>query len=166
MISATLNEATPLTVLAADGRSDLYARVQLYAANGALVQTLPLTHVANGLYSALWTPQVEGFFTAITQLYYDSSYTIAANYERAGDLIEVSTTKTNILRLMGLHHDNSVLDQQIYDGNGNMIQARLRCYDTREHALAATSVGVRFVYTIAATYANGNMTKYMVTREQ
>jgi hypothetical protein len=166
MISATLYEATPLTILAADGRNDLYGRVQLYNANGTLIQVIPVAHVADGLYSVLWTPQSEGYYTVISQFFYDPNYTVPANYERTGELIEVSTTKTNILRIMGLHHENSVLDQQQYDADGNMLQARLRCYDTKANATLGGNTGIRFIYTISASYTNGALTRYMVTREQ
>lgn len=166
MISATLHEATPLTILAADGRSDLFGRVQLYQADGTLLQSMPLSHVADGLYSVLWTPQTEGYFTAVSQFFYDPGFAVPANYERTGELIEVSTTKTNILRIMGLHHENSVLDQQIYDADGNLLQARLRCYDSKANAVLGGNNGIRFIYTIAASYTNGALTRYAVTREQ
>jgi hypothetical protein len=165
LIAATLNEAVPLQILAGDGRADLHGEVRLYNPAGALVATVPLTHLQEGLYGATWTPGSEGFFSAVYQFYMDPSLTIDAGYSKGGELIEVSQTKTNILRLLGLVHENSVVDQQQYDPDGNLIQARIRCYRDRASAEAAGSSGLQFLYEVFASYTNGLLDSYRIVRE-
>ena len=73
--------------------------------------------------------------------------------------IEVTSDKTNIARMLGLHHENSVLDQQTYSNRGRLLSARLRAYNSRTHADAALAVtpddyttGLLFTWSINATY--------------
>ena len=165
MIQATLNEAMPLQMLATDGREDLYGLVRIYNEAGALVTSIPLLHVAEGLYSASWTPTVEGWFTAVTELFFDSSYTVDAGYEKAGEQIEVTQTKTNILRMLGLVYDNSIVDQQVFDADENLLSARIRAYDSKANALLAGLTGLRFQYKVEAEYTGGKLSKYQIVRD-
>jgi hypothetical protein len=165
MIQATLNQAVPLQVLAADGRTDLYAQIRVYTAGGLPLATLNCTHVAEGLYSVSWTPSVEGFYTMVAQLYFDAGHTIDAGYERQGDQIDVNSVRTNILRLLGLQHDNAVIDSQIYDVNGNLTSCRVRIYDTKPNALAATLTGLQFQYSVTASYSGGQLSNYTMVRD-
>lgn len=165
MIQATLNEATLLQMLATDGRTDLYGRVRVYNAAGVMVADLELSHVAEGLYSVTWTPNVEGWFSAVAELFFDSGFLVDAGYEKTGEQIEVTQNKTNILRILGLVHENSVVDQQIYDADENLLSARIRSYDTRANALAATGVGLRFQYMVQAEYSGGKLSKYQIVRD-
>lgn len=165
MIQATLNEAVPLQMLATDGREDLYGLVRIYDDAGALVASLPLVHVAEGLYSASWTPAIEGWFSAVTELFFDSAYTVDAGYEKAGEQIEVTQTKTNILRMLGLVYDNSIIDQQVFDADDNLLSARIRAYDTKANALLAGTAGLRFQYRVEAEYTGGRLSKYQVVRD-
>lgn len=165
MIQATLNEAVLLQMLATDGRTDLYGRVRVYDMTGVLVADLVLSHMAEGLYSVSWTPDREGWFSAIAELFFDPAYTIEAGYEKSGEQIEVTQTKTNILRILGLVHENSVVDQQVYDGDENLLSARIRSYDTRANALAGGNVGLRFKYQVQAEYTGGKLNKYQIVRD-
>lgn len=165
MIAATLNEALPLQMLATDGRTDLFGQVHVYSSSGSLVSTLSLTHVAEGLYSVSWTPTLEGWFSAVFTMYFDSGHAIEAGYEHQGEQIEVSTTKTNVLRLLGLVHENSVVDQQQYDPDQNLTSARIRTYDSKANAILAGITGLRFQYTVLAEYAGGLLSKYQINRE-
>lgn len=165
MLLATLNQPVPLRVLAADGRTDLFCQVRIYSAVGTLVNTLDLAHVAEGLYSVTWTPAVEGVYSVVGQLYFDSGHTVDAGYEKQGDDIDVNSVRTNILRLLGLQHDNAVIDQQIYDTLGNLTSARVRIYDTKPHALAAGATGLLFQYSVTASYFNGQLVNYTMVRD-
>jgi hypothetical protein len=165
VIAATLNEALPLQMLLTDGRTDLFGRVRLYNAAGALVNTLNLAHVAEGLYQISWTPTQEGWFTAVFEMFFDSGRTLEAGYEKQGEQIEVSTTKTSILRILGLVHENSVIDQQVYDPEGHLTAARIRTYDSKANAQAAGLTGLRFQYTVQAEFTGGVLTKYQILRD-
>lgn len=166
MITANLNESVPLQILAADGRTDLYGQVRVYTPSGTPVATINLTHLNEGLYSGNWVPNIEGYYSYVGELYFDSGHAQDAGYERSGDIIDVSTLKTNILRILGLHHENAVIDQQVYDGAGNLTSARVRCYDSKPNAQGAGLTGLQFIYAVSASYTNGQLSNYTMTREQ
>lgn len=161
---ATLNEAVPLQVLAADGRTDLFARATVYM-NGAVVTALTLPHIASGLYGTTYTPSVEGYISVIYELFFDSGFTAAANYDLESETIEVSSEKTNIMRILGLLHENAVFDQQIYDSGGNLTSGRVRSYDTKSHALSAGLPGLLFTWAVTASYTGGKLDQFRITRE-
>ena len=156
MLRATLNEALPLQVLVPDGDSGLYVRVRIFDPTGALLTTRSLPNIAEGLYSVNWIPVQEGYVTAVYDIFLDSGYTIMADYDRDGETIEVSSDKTNVMRLLGLAHENAVLDQETYGSNGRLVSARLRAYDTKVHADAAGLEGLRFVWAVSASYDSQN----------
>jgi hypothetical protein len=156
MLRATLNEVIPLQVFVPDGRNDLFGQVRVFNVSGAQIVSVALVNIAEGLYSVNWLPAVEGYFTAVYDLYFDSGHTSHTDYERDCESIEVSSDKTNLLRLLGLAHENAVLDQEMYGSNGRLVSARLRAYDTKDHADAAGLEGLRFVWSIAASYDSQN----------
>lgn len=165
MLRATLTEPVPLQIFVPDGRTDLYPRVQVRDALGATVATLYPAHQAVGLYAVMWTPLVEGYYSAVYDLFVDAGYTTLADYSRDAEMIEVSSDKTNILRLLGLHHENSLLDMEVHVG-GRLTSARLRMYDSAANlaAAAATSpaggtTGLLFTWEIAAAYDGLNLSK-------
>lgn len=153
MLRATLNEPVPLQAFATDGNEDLFVRVMLYDATGAVLSTLSPSHVSGGLYSVSWTPGIEGYFTAVYDFFLDAGYVQASpDHERAAEQIEVSSDKTNILRLLGLAHENAILDQQVYDNNRRLLSARLRAYNSKANAQAAGNDGLLFEWSIGASY--------------
>lgn len=162
---ATLNEPTPLQIAATDGNTALFARAHVYSADGVLTATVSLPHLAEGLYGATWTPAIEGYFTSICTFYTDAGFTTPAAYDKAADVIEVNSNKTNLLRLLGLMKENAVLDQEVYDTAGHVTQARLRCYDSAVNATNATSFGLVFSYQYNATYdADGKLLNFTTLR--
>jgi len=165
LLSATVMEPVPLQVLAADGRQDLFARIRIYDPAGTVVQTLSGTHLVDGLYSVLWTPSIEGFFTYVAELFFDAGYTVLAGYERQGELVDVNSSKTNILRLLGLAHENSVVDQQVYNSEGDLVSARIRSYDSKASAQLAGVSGLRFTWSVLATYFEGSVSSYKILKE-
>jgi hypothetical protein len=161
MVLATLNEAVPLQVLAADGRTDLYARAVLYL-NAAVLTTLTLPHIDGGLYGTTYTPVVEGYISVVYKLFNDAGFSVPAEYDLESEIVEVSSNKLNILRILGLLHHNAVLDQQVYNGAGNMTAARLRSYDSVAHAQAAGSTGLLFTWNVVTVYTSGQVTRFSI----
>lgn len=166
MLRATLNEPVPLQIFVPDGRADLYARVRIIDSAGASVDTLFPLHQTAGLYSVNWTPGVEGYFSAVYDLYVDPALMTPANYESSAEVVEVSSDKTNIARLLGLHHENSLLDQQVYNTNGRLTTARLRMYDSAASLAAASATspaggtaGLLYTWTVSASYDSSNQSK-------
>jgi hypothetical protein len=152
-LRATLNEAVPLQALANDGRTDLYVRATVVNPALSVEATLYPVHVMKGLYSANWTPTTEGFYSVVYELFLDGAYTLPAfDYPNAGENIEVCSDKTNIMRLLGLNHENAVLDNQVYDGARRLLSARLRAYNSKANALLAGVTGLLFEWDIVAAY--------------
>ncbi len=161
MVRATLNEAVPLQVLASDGKTDLYAQATLYL-DDVVVETIELPHLDAGLYSASYTPATEGYFSVVYRFFYDAGMTVVADYDFESELIEVSSDKTNILRLLGLVHHNSIFDQQVYDGAGNLIGGRVRAYDTPAHSLLGGVTGLLFTWQITGVYTGGRLSDWRI----
>ncbi len=67
-------------------------------------------------------------------------------------------------RALGLMHENSVLDQTVFDGN-NLASARLRVYDTKANANSAGVTGLVGTYTVTAVYSGKFLQNYKVVRE-
>jgi len=165
MLRATLNEPVPLQIFVPDGRTDLYARVRVIDTLGSIITTLYPLHQTGGLYSVTWTSTLEGYYSAVYELFEDAGLTIPADYDRDAEVLEVSSDKTNIIRLLGLHHENALLDQEIHVG-GRLTSARLRMYNSAANlaAAAATSplggtTGLLFTWQIAAAYDGMNLSK-------
>ncbi len=164
MLRATINEPFPLQVLVSDGRTDLFARATVYA-NDAVLTILTLPHIASGLYGTSYTPAGEGYLSVIYELFFDSGFAAAANYDLESELVEVSSDKTNLVRVLGLLHENTVFDQQVYDSDSNLVSGRLRAYDSKVHALSAGIPGLLFTWTVSASYTGGQLSQYLITRD-
>lgn len=165
-LRATLNEPVPLQALASDGRTDLYVRVTILDPAFSTIATLYPVHITKGLYSVNWTPVAEGYYSAIYEFFTDAGYsTVALDYPNGGESIEVSSDKTNILRLLGLNHENAVLDQQTYDGARRLLSARLRAYNSKANAEAAGVTGLLFEWRIVTAYdAQNRATLFRIDR--
>lgn len=171
MLLATVNEPITLSMLAADGRIDLYGQGRIYNSAGSLVTTVNLSHVAEGLYQVQYTPSTQGYFQVALQFYFDPARTIDAGYERQGETLDVNSFRTNILRILGLMHENSLIDQNTFDVNGNLLSARVRVYDTLANMTAAKAIapaayvtGQLFEYSVSASYNGTSLNKYSIAR--
>src|SRR5574343_219934 len=169
MLLATVNEAVTLSMLASDGRTDLYGQARVYNSAGSLVATLSLTHVAEGIYAVQYTPTVEGYYSVAYQLYFDAGFAVDSDYENKGEALDVNSFRTNILRNLGLDHENTVVDQQTYDVDGNLQTARVRAYDSAANAASAAAVspaayntGLKFTWNVNAEYSLGLLSKYFI----
>lgn len=65
-------------------------------------------------------------------------------------------------RMLGLLKENSVLDNTVFDGQGNLQQGRLRIFPTQADALAGTNV--IDTYAISASWSGQNIQNYTMTR--
>ena len=165
MLSATTNEAVVLSMVAADGRPDLYGQAKIYDVANALVATVEINYVTNGLYSVSYTPTTIGFYNVIYDFYLDDTRLDLAGYEKTGEVLEVSDSKTNITRLLGLSHHNSYIDNTVYNTDGKLTSARVRAYNSAVNAAAHTATGLLHQWTVAATFSGENMLTYQITRD-
>ena len=173
MLRATIGEALPLQIQVGDGRADLYPQVSVHDYTGAIVVgPLDLPHFAGGLYGSIHTFNSEGNFTAIYRIYTDVGHTTAADYDVEAESIEATYDKTNILKMLGIVHHNTVEDMFTYDGAGNLTSVRVRAYDSDTNALAAKAtspangtVGLLFLWNITALYSSGRLSLYAEVEE-
>lgn len=165
MLLATPNIPVPLHTLAADGSTGLYGQARIYNSAGSLVTTISLTHTSEGLYVASYTPTTEGVYSIIYQLYTDVARTIPANFEKGMETLDVNSERTNIIRILGLVHENAVFDQQTYNGSGQLLTGRIRSYDSKTNADAAGLTGLLFTWHITASYTGAALTSYKITRD-
>jgi len=159
MSHATVNTAYPLRLLLGDGLTGLYPQAKVYSAAGALVATVALVHIAEGLYGANWTPSVIGYYAGVFTVYTDSGHTTpSTDYEKSGDEIEVTATMTDdvleallvdhmdsgsvgeaITLMLGLLHHNFLLDNPTYNDDGLLTAARIRIFPTAADTTAGTN---------------------------
>lgn len=154
MLRATPGEPIPLQVLLPDGQEDLHVRAIVLSADGVEATRFTLPHQSMGLYSATWTPQVEGFYSVVYDVFHDEDHTLSAGYDRDGEQVDVNSDKIHLMRLLGLQHENSVVDQQVFSASGRLLSARIRAYNTAADAATASNIGIRYVWSLQATYNN------------
>jgi hypothetical protein len=165
VLLATPNVLIPLHVIAANGQTDLYGQVKIYSAIGVLVATVNLDHIVDGLYGTTYVPVTEGIYTLVYALYTDLGRTVAAKFDREVETLDVNSERINIVKLLGLVHENTVFDQQTYNGNGQLLTGRIRSYDTKTNADLASGSGLLFTWHISAAYSGTNLIDYKLTRD-
>jgi hypothetical protein len=165
MIRATLDEVIPLQIQLNDGQTALYGRAKVYDSSGALFVTLPLSHIDNGLYGTSYTFISPGHYTVVYQMFLDAGLTIPSEYDIEAETVEANSDKTNILRILGMTHDNTVIDQQTYNLQGNLLTSRIRQYETKAQAELAGASGLLNTWSMVATFSGDKLTKYVVVRE-
>lgn len=72
-------------------------------------------------------------------------------------------------RILGLLHENAMVDNQTYDGLSQLLSARLRVFDSAVNVPAVTggneTLGLKYEYEIEAEYDGLNkLTKYVLKR--
>jgi hypothetical protein len=171
MLLATVNEPVTLSMLAGDGNASLFGQARLYSQVGVLAATVNLNHVAEGLYQGTYTSAIEGQFNIVYQFYSNTGRTVDAGYDLNGEFLDVNSFRTNILKVLGLLHDNSVVDSQTYDVDGNLTSARIRSYNNATNAQGAVAAspaafvsGLLFTWNVAAEYTSGALSKYSLIR--
>lgn len=165
MIRATLGEEVPIQVQVSTGQINLFARAKVYDINGTLVNTMPLPHIVEGLYGDTYTFSSVSHYTIVYQLFTDAGFNNASDFDIQAEIIEVNSDKTNLVKLLGLTYDNSVLDSHVYDGDGLLLSVRVRNYDSKANALLGGAAGLVNTWNISATYVGGRLNTYKVLRD-
>lgn len=177
-IPATVGGTVVLALVLENGESTFYPQAEIYA-SGATVPTatVDLTHLAKGRYEATWVPTTVGAYTAQFFIYVDAGHTIETIvYSREAEQIFVTKNSTDdlaaaITRVLGLVHENAFIDNTAYDTNSQLIAARLRIFDSKANAQAATdggseTTGLVATYSIEADYqAIGQTRQYRMVKE-
>ena len=164
MLRATLGEAVPIQVQVSTGQSDLFGRAKVYDINGTLVATLSLPHIVDGLYGTTHTFNGSGHYTIVYQLFKDAGFSTPSTFDIEAEAIEANSDKTNILRILGLTHDNVRIDEQTYDTENNLLTSRIRHYDSAANQAAGGVTGLLNTWQVVATYTAGLLSDYRVTR--
>jgi hypothetical protein len=82
---------------------------------------------------------------------------------------------SDMQRVLGMLHQNSVVDDTIYDANNNLLQARMRLYNNKTNADAASAAsqqdppaeydtGKVGTYSISCSYIGTNLATYEVAK--
>lgn len=138
-----VNQSTGIAVKLFDGATDQFPRARIYNAAGTEQTSAPwsspisLTHRANGYYSASVTPDTEGEFFVIIQVYSDAGFTtLNKKYEEVIEVLSVRSVDqdlaTLLTRLTSTRAGN--LDNLTALGIGGFVWDRLRS----AHAVAST----------------------------
>jgi hypothetical protein len=86
----------------------------------------------------------------------------------AGDLVAITT---QIIRVLGLTHENAFIDNTIYDDFGQVTSSRIRIYNSKANTEAATdggsgTTGLIATYTMTTVYeAKGRVKSYRMVKE-
>ena len=166
MLRATLNEPIPLPLVLADDNPHMFVEAFIYQ-DGSVIAIRDFAHVDKGFYQGSYTPLVEGYLTVVYRVYQDIYYQVpATQYDVSTDQIEVCSDKTNILRILGMLHENAVFDQQVYDQVGNLTAGRVRCYTSAAAAQDPDAHAPQFIYNLEAQYTAGQLSLYRITRQE
>lgn len=162
-LEATLNQPVTLAIQTTDGNPALFARALLYNSIGGLVATVSLPAVTGGLYQAQYVPGTLGYFATVYETFLDSLFTMPSGYEIQAETLEVSTDSTNLMRVLGLLNQNTFIDSQIYDSNGNMTSCRIRNYDSSANATTQNVAGLLYTWNVTAVYnGQGRLIQYLL----
>lgn len=148
-IPAKVGEVVPLVLVTPDGNTTVYPQAEVYAAGGTVpLATIDLDHKAKGRYEGEWTPTSAGAYTAHFIVYADAGHSVEyIRYTREAEQIFATTSDVDdlaseIVRLLGLNLENTFIDNCTYDPNDMLTAGRLRVFDTKANAQAATEGGV------------------------
>jgi len=80
----------------------------------------------------------------------------------------IDSIGVGVSRSLGLLHENSLVDSQDYDLDGNLVSARLRVFDSAVNLPVipggTETTGLLFEYLITAGYSNGRLDEYKIER--
>lgn len=176
-VSGTVGNPIPIVMVLEDGNVLQYPQARIYA-SGAVAPTvvLDLDHKELGRYEAEFTPSVADVYSAVFIVYSDASHTIE-NIVYTREVEQVLVTNDGIddlaaklLRILGLVHENAFIDNTVHDGFGNLVAARVRLFETKADADAATdggseTAGLVATYEVETAYeAECRMGTYRMTK--
>jgi hypothetical protein len=173
----SVGDTVPLVLLLSDGAEDRYPRAEVFPTGASAPGwVLDLVHVSRGRYESAFVPTRSGTYVAVFTVYSDPGRTVEdVSYPREQEQITVTNDNLDgisekLTRLLGLSHENAFIDNTIYDTSGQLVSARLRIFDSREHAAAATdggneTDGLIAVYEVTSRYEDqGLMSTYRMVR--
>jgi len=129
-----------------DGAINQYPQVEIYEqSSSSPILLFDLVHRNKGMYEAIWIPTDVGAYNALYLVYNDSGHTtLNTRYSREMDIysVEVDLDIGYILQcILGLGGENSFRDNTMFDSCGQIISGRIRLFDSKIHAEAATDGG-------------------------
>ena len=173
----SVGDTVPLAMLLEDGNESQFPQAEIYAAGGTTpLTTLDLVHKARGRYEANYLLDTAGVFTAVFITYADSGHTVEnISYSREQEQLVVTQygiddLAIKLIRVLGLVHENAFIDNTVHDPFGQLVAARVRIFDSKEHCEAATdggseTLGLIATYEIATTYeSQGRMGTYRMKK--
>ena len=177
-IPATVDQSVTLAMVLENGATGLYPQAEIYSGS-SLEDTIDLSDLGKGRYEGSWTPTVVGMYSALFNVYKDASHTVELTpllYSREIEQIFVSQSSTDDLaaslaRVLGLVHENAFIDNTVYDSSSMLLSGRVRIFDSKTNAQAATdggneTTGLLATYTIEAEYESpGRMRQYRMVKE-
>ena len=96
MIKCEPGDTISLSVSIDDGTTTLYPQSKLYDVDGNLIDTVNLTHLADGYYQGSYTPNGNyKHLTAHYRIYTDSGHTVLSDYAAVSDKIYVAYDAKN-----------------------------------------------------------------------
>lgn len=144
------------------------------AVSTVVLNAHPQAEVGNGMYVYKVQNVDFSLYDYVWTCFYSGAIDVDSSYVYGGhgsiELVDLCTQNTDVAaldalinRVLGLVHENTYLDQCVYDVRGNMTSGRIRIYSV------AGSVGtvndVLATYTVTSTYAaNGNLTSFKVVK--
>lgn len=165
MLIAEPNIPIRLITVTSDGNAGLFCQATVFDNSGTSLGTLSMPSAGSGMYGAQYTFTSSGKYSVLYKLYTNSGFTIPAAYDQAADQVDVSDFKSGITRILGLLHENTVVDTQTYNVDGFLTSSRIRSYDSKANANLAGSGGLQTTWTMTATYVGANLTNYKIVRE-
>lgn len=137
-----------------------------------VVSALPVTvsEIGSlGEYLLEFTPNLEG--TWVVEVFVVPTQEAFKTTVVSGGGTDVSTVVAQNNRILGLLHDNAILDNQTYDSEGQLLTARLRIFNDALNVPIAPggseTVGLLYEYEIEASYAGANQaTRYTMKQVQ
>ncbi len=177
-VPASVGDPVVLVLVLEDGNTGMYPQAEIYETGSATpLDVIDLDHRAKGRYEGTWTPTDVGTYSALFITYADAAHTVESlMYSREGELIAVTMSHIDdlaakLIRVLGLVHENAFIDNTEWDINGQMLAARVRIFDSKANAMAATdggseTTGLIAIYAIESTYeALGRMRQYRMVRD-
>jgi hypothetical protein len=177
-IPATVGNTVVFALVLENGETDFYPQAEVYASGDTVpTATVDLSHLVKGRYEGSWVPSAVGAYTAQFFTYVDPAHTVeSVVYTREAEQVFVTENSADdvaaaITRVLGLVHENAFIDNTVFDASSQLITARLRIFDSKTNAQAATDGGVETAglvatYTIEADYeAAGRMKQYRMVKE-
>lgn len=177
-VPAKVGIPAPIVMILEDGNETQHPRAFIFESGGTVpIATVDLLHKALGRYEADYTFSAVGVYSVTFIVYTDVARTIESIvYTR--EVEQVFVTQSNVddlaeavVRLLGLNHENAFIDNTEFDGYEQLISCRIRLFDSKVNADAATdgdsyATGLIATYTMEAVHESaGKLKTYRYVRQ-